>query len=160
MKFVIPFIVLVNSHQRWKQKLNHVCFHLWFEWTLVLWCHSIVWKTWRNDKCNGIHEIYSIFVGKRGAHFKFQSTWQSNYYKAPKSIHSKLPQNTNCKIDETKLTYCSAIARRWLVIGNLLKLKISSTNWLSLSQLPTWGWQAVEHAAKYWAEHSLELLLE
>ena len=36
MKLVIPLhlIVLVNSHQRWKQKRNRVCFHLWCELTL------------------------------------------------------------------------------------------------------------------------------
>ena len=38
------FIVLVNSHQRWKQTRNRVCFHLWCELTLVSWCHSIVWS--------------------------------------------------------------------------------------------------------------------
>ena len=44
MKLVIPVhvIVLVNSHQRWKQTCNRVCFHLWCELTLALWCHSIV----------------------------------------------------------------------------------------------------------------------
>ena len=35
-------IVLVNSHQRWKQVRNRVCFHLWCELTLALRCHSIV----------------------------------------------------------------------------------------------------------------------
>ena len=35
-------VVLVNSHQRWKQTRNRVCFHLWCELTLALWCHSIV----------------------------------------------------------------------------------------------------------------------
>ena len=39
----VTFIVLVNSHQRWKQTRNRVCFHLWCELTLVLWCHSIIW---------------------------------------------------------------------------------------------------------------------
>ena len=34
----------VNSHQRWKQTRNRVCFHLWCELTLALWCHSIVWS--------------------------------------------------------------------------------------------------------------------
>ena len=37
----ITFIVLVNSHQRWKQMRNCVCFHLRYELTLA-WCHSIV----------------------------------------------------------------------------------------------------------------------
>ena len=40
----VTFIVLVNSHQRWKQTWNRVCFHLWCELTLALWCHSIVWS--------------------------------------------------------------------------------------------------------------------
>ena len=46
MKLVIPLhlIVLVNSHQRWKQTRNRVCFHLWCELTLALWCHSIIWS--------------------------------------------------------------------------------------------------------------------
>ena len=30
------FIVLVNSHQRWKQTRNRVCFHHWCELTLAL----------------------------------------------------------------------------------------------------------------------------
>ena len=34
----------VNSHQRWKQTRFRVCFHLWCELTLALWCHSIVWS--------------------------------------------------------------------------------------------------------------------
>ena len=34
----------VNSHQRWKQTRFRICFHLWHELTLVLWCHSIVWS--------------------------------------------------------------------------------------------------------------------
>ena len=36
MTLVIPLhlIVLVNSHQRWKQTCNQVCFHLWCELTL------------------------------------------------------------------------------------------------------------------------------
>ena len=38
------FIVLVNSHQRWKQTRVRVCFHLWCELTLALWCPSIVWS--------------------------------------------------------------------------------------------------------------------
>ena len=33
----VTFIVLVNSHQRWKQMRNRVCFHLWCEFTLALW---------------------------------------------------------------------------------------------------------------------------
>ena len=40
----VTFIVLVNSHQRWKQTRNRVCFHLWCELTLALWCHSIIWS--------------------------------------------------------------------------------------------------------------------
>ena len=53
--------VRVNSHQRWKQTRFRVCFHLWCELTLALWCHSIVWslflwnKLQRNDKFHGIH---------------------------------------------------------------------------------------------------------
>ena len=38
----VTFIVLVNSHQRWKQTRNRICLHLWCELTLMLWCHSIV----------------------------------------------------------------------------------------------------------------------
>ena len=40
----VTLIVLVDSHQRWKQTRNCVCFHLWCELTLALWCHSIVWS--------------------------------------------------------------------------------------------------------------------
>ena len=29
----VTFIVMVNSHQRWKQTRNRVCFHLWYELT-------------------------------------------------------------------------------------------------------------------------------
>ena len=49
----VTFIVLVNSHQRWKQTRNRVCFHLWCKLTLALRCHSIVWNlySWR---CNGM----------------------------------------------------------------------------------------------------------
>ena len=52
----VTLIVLVNSHQRWEQTWNRICFHLCCELTLVLWCHSIVWslfswnKMWRNYK--------------------------------------------------------------------------------------------------------------
>ena len=59
----VTFIVLVNSHQRWKQTRNRVCFHLWCELTLALWCHSIVcslfsWnKMYRNDKFHGIDDL-------------------------------------------------------------------------------------------------------
>ena len=42
------FIVLVNSHQRWKQTRNRVCFHLWCELTLVVWCHSFIWSLFFN----------------------------------------------------------------------------------------------------------------
>ena len=44
------FIVLVNSHQRWKQTRNRVCFHLWCELTMALWCHSIVWSLFSWNK--------------------------------------------------------------------------------------------------------------
>ena len=40
----VTFIVVVNSHQRWKQTRNRICFHLWCELTLALWCHSITWS--------------------------------------------------------------------------------------------------------------------
>ena len=46
----ITFIVLVNSHQRWKLTRNRVCFHLWCELTLALWCHSIVWSLFSWNK--------------------------------------------------------------------------------------------------------------
>ena len=32
---------------------NHVCFHLWCELTLVLWCRSIVWSLF-SWNCNGM----------------------------------------------------------------------------------------------------------
>ena len=38
------FIVLVNSHQRWKQTRFRVCFHLLCELTLASWCHNIIWS--------------------------------------------------------------------------------------------------------------------
>ena len=43
-------MVLVNSHQRWKQTLICVCFHLWCELTPALWCHSIVWSLFSWNK--------------------------------------------------------------------------------------------------------------
>ena len=46
----VTFIVLVNSHQRWKQTRNRVCFHLWCELTLALWCHSVVWSQFSWNK--------------------------------------------------------------------------------------------------------------
>ena len=57
MKLVNPLhlIVLVNSHQRWKQTRNRVCFHLWCELTMALWCHRIVWSLFFLEiKCNGM----------------------------------------------------------------------------------------------------------
>ena len=42
----VTFIVLVDLHQRWKQTRNRVCFNLWCELTLALWCHSIVTELW------------------------------------------------------------------------------------------------------------------
>ena len=42
---LIALIILVNSHQRWKQMWNRVCFHLWCELTLALLrYHSIAWS--------------------------------------------------------------------------------------------------------------------
>ena len=41
----------VNSHQ----VRFCVCFHLWCELTLALWCHSIVWS----QKFHGIHDFLS-----------------------------------------------------------------------------------------------------
>ena len=67
----ITFIVPVNSHQRWKQTLNRVCFHLQCELTLALWCHSIVWSlfSWNkmkwNDKFHGIHVTIKKLIKKR-----------------------------------------------------------------------------------------------
>ena len=46
----VTFIVLVNLHQRWKQTRNRVCFHLWCELTLALWCHSIIWSLFSGNK--------------------------------------------------------------------------------------------------------------
>ena len=46
----VTFIVLVNSHQRWKQTRNRVCFLLWCELTLALWCHSIAWSLFSWNK--------------------------------------------------------------------------------------------------------------
>ena len=56
MKLVVllHLIVLVNSHQRWKQTRSGVCFHLWCELTLTLWCPSIVWSLFSEIKCNGM----------------------------------------------------------------------------------------------------------
>ena len=69
----VTFIVLVNSHQRWKQTRNRVCFHLWCELTLALWCHSIVWSpffmkwdvtewqvSW--NSCTGLHQSSSVAI--------------------------------------------------------------------------------------------------
>ena len=52
--YSVTLIVLVISHQRWKQTRNRVCFHLWCELTLALWCHSIVWSFFHEIKCNGM----------------------------------------------------------------------------------------------------------
>ena len=63
----VTCIVLVNSHQRWKQTRYCVCFHLWCELTLALWCHSIIWSrfSWnkisRNHKFHGIHVLHPTF---------------------------------------------------------------------------------------------------
>ena len=44
----VTFIVLVNSHQRWKQTRNRVCFHLWCELTITMnvteW--QVSWNSW------------------------------------------------------------------------------------------------------------------
>ena len=40
----VTFNALVNSHQRWKPTRNCICFLLWCELTLALWCHIIVWS--------------------------------------------------------------------------------------------------------------------
>ena len=37
-------------HQIWRQTWFSVCFHLWCELTLVLWCHSIVWSLFSWNK--------------------------------------------------------------------------------------------------------------
>ena len=58
---------LVNSHQRWKQTRNHVCFHLWGELTLALWCHSIVWSLF---SCNGMTSFME---------FKHNEKFELNY---------------------------------------------------------------------------------
>ena len=50
VKCSVTFIVLVTSHQGWKQTRNCVCFHLWSELTLALWCHSIVWSLFSWNK--------------------------------------------------------------------------------------------------------------
>ena len=47
-------IVLVNSHQRWKQTWNRACFHLWCELTLALWCLSIVRRLFSVNRPNHI----------------------------------------------------------------------------------------------------------
>ena len=55
----VTFIVLVNSHQKWKQTRNRVCFHLWCELTLALWCHSIVWSLFSWNKMTILVEFLS-----------------------------------------------------------------------------------------------------
>ena len=44
----VTFIVLVNSHQRWKQTRNRVCFHVWRELTSTMnvteW--PVSWNSW------------------------------------------------------------------------------------------------------------------
>ena len=54
----VIFIVLVNSHQRWKQTRNRVCFHLWCELTIVN-CRNHIW--WNllpvNIRKGDFHEI-------------------------------------------------------------------------------------------------------
>ena len=40
----------VNLHRRWKQTRNRVCFHLWCELTLALWCLSIIWSLFSWNK--------------------------------------------------------------------------------------------------------------
>ena len=45
----VTFIVLVNSHQRWKKTRNRVCFHLWCELTTTMniteW--QVSWNSWK-----------------------------------------------------------------------------------------------------------------
>ena len=66
LKLVIPLHSLywsvVNSHQRWKQTRNRVCFHLCCELTLALWCHSIVWSLFHEIKCNGMTSFMEFMI--------------------------------------------------------------------------------------------------
>ena len=54
----VTLIVVVNSHQRWKQTRNRFCFHLWCELTLALWSHNIIWSI--SNKCNNVL-LYKLF---------------------------------------------------------------------------------------------------
>ena len=56
----VTFIVVINSHQRWKQTRNRVGFHRWCELTLALRCHSIVWGLF-GDKHQNLRRPRPLF---------------------------------------------------------------------------------------------------
>ena len=73
----VTFIVLVNSHQRWKQTRNRVCFHLcvsWLwhcgvtasfgvifqEWNVTEW--QVSWNSWAELSCGVVNLCGPAFI--------------------------------------------------------------------------------------------------
>ena len=50
----VTFIVLVNSHQRWKQTWNRVCFHLGVDWLWRCGVTASYGVFFHERKCNGM----------------------------------------------------------------------------------------------------------
>ena len=92
----VIFIVLVNSHQRWKQTRNRVCFHLWCELTLALWSHSIVGVFFHKIKCNGMTSFME-FILYEEADLAFSSCSVSHSWVICYFCHHHFP------------TFCSAV---------------------------------------------------
>ena len=94
----VTFIVLVNSHQRWKQTQKRICFHLWSELTLALWCYSIVWSLFSWNKMTSFTEFMIEQQSQQPEHHLAASTshittrsismeqaiWESQQHQQPK----------------------------------------------------------------------------
>ena len=64
MTVVIPLHSLYWSiHTKDESKTrNCICFHLWCELTLALWCHSIVWSLYYEIECNGMTSFMGFMM--------------------------------------------------------------------------------------------------
>ena len=89
----VTFIVLVNSHQRWKQPRNRVCFHLWCELTSTMnvtewqvsWNSCLVFQdqltfTWGLLSSNISPELLFflsilLIIHSLGASYKQEESW-------------------------------------------------------------------------------------
>ena len=59
----VSFIVLVNSHQRWKQTRFRVCFHLWYELTSTM--NVTEWQVSWNSCYNVSSSPYIMYNSKQ-----------------------------------------------------------------------------------------------